>query len=51
MAHRRYHGRMVALTAVSVELYQHNLILQIIELNSQTVSVVLRVMERFWRIL
>jgi hypothetical protein len=41
---------MAALTAVSVELPQHHLILQIIELNSQTGSIVLRVMERSGRV-
>ena len=49
MAHR--HGNMQALTPIAVIPYQHHLILQIIELNLQTGSVVLRVGGRSGRVL
>ena len=42
---------VVAMTPVPVELHQRHIILQIIEFNSQTGSVVLRVMERSGRVL
>ena len=49
--HRRRHGSMAASTPVSVELHHHYLILQIIEHNLQTGSVVLRVRDRSGRVL
>ena len=50
--HNRRHGSTVlAMTPVPVELHQRHLILQIIEFNSQTGSVLLRVMERAGRVL
>ena len=49
--HHRHHGRKVALTPVLVELHRQHLILQIIEFNSQTGLVVLRVMKRSGRVL
>ena len=42
---------MAALTTVPVELHHHQLILQIMELNPQTESVVLRVSERSVQVL
>ena len=51
MAHHRHVGSMAALTPVPVVLHNHNLILQIIELNPQTESVVFRVMEMSRRVL
>ena len=49
--HRRRHGNMAALTPVPVELHHHHLILQIVELNLRTGSVVLRVRDRSGRVL
>ena len=46
MAHHRHHGSMAAFTLVPVEMHHRHLILQINELNPQTESVVLRLMER-----
>jgi len=40
--HHRHHGIMAALTLVPLELHQHHLILQIIQLNPQTETMVLR---------
>ena len=44
-------GSMAALTPVPVEMHQHHIILEIIELNTQTGSLVLRVMEWSVRVL
>ena len=49
--HRRHGSTVVAMTPVPVDLQQRHLILQIKEFNSQTGSVVLRVMERSGRVL
>ena len=49
--HHRRHGSTAALTPVPVELHHHHLILQIIELNLQTGSVMLRVREWSGRVL
>ena len=41
----RHHGNMMELTPIAVIPHQHHLILQIIDLNPQTESVVLKVKE------
>ena len=44
--HHRHDGNMVALTPIALIPHQHHLILQIIDLNPHTESVVLRLRER-----
>ena len=51
MAHHHRHGNMQALTPIAVIPHQTHYILQIIEVNLQTGSVVLRVRDRSGRVL
>jgi len=51
MAHHHRHGNMQTLTPIAVIPHQHHLILQIIELNLQNGSVMLRVRDRSGRVL
>ena len=49
--HHRHHGNMVALTPTAVITHQQHPILEIMDLNPHTESVVLRVRERSGRVL
>ena len=49
--HRRYGSMVAAMTPVPVELHHRHIILMILVLNSQTCSVVMRVMEMSGRVL